>query len=107
MLWTCDWNKKEFEFIKTEYILKPNKEKEIESKKKGNIEEKVMYIKSASVHYGIELKIVLNYKDSINEIIKQSTHGLCDYYVNWAICGPPYEILTPQEKGNENKNNLI
>ena len=64
-----------------------------------------MYIKCASVHYGIELKIVLNYEDAINEIIKQSTPGLCDYYAVWVICGPPYEILPPQEKGNENKNN--
>ena len=34
MLWTCDLSKTESEFIKPEYILKPNKEEEIELKKK-------------------------------------------------------------------------
>ena len=53
MLWTFDLNKTESEFIKPEYILKPNNEEEIELKK--NIEEdKVICIKSAADHYGIE-----------------------------------------------------
>ena len=34
MLWTFDLNKIESEFIKPEYILKPNNEEEIELKKK-------------------------------------------------------------------------
>ena len=105
MLWTCDLSENESEFIRPEYILIPNKEEEKETNKNSkNIEdEQIMCIKSAADHYGIELKIVLNYEDAINEITKQSTPGLCDYYAVWVICGPPYEILPIQE--NENKNN--
>ena len=110
MLWTCDLSKNESEFIKPEYILKPNPKDEEElinnqdeDEMKEN--EKIMCIKSAADHYGIELKIVLNYEDAINEITKQSKPGKCDYYAIWIICGPPYPILPPQEIGNEYKNN--
>ncbi len=31
--------------------------------------------------------------------------GLCNYYAVFVICGRHYEILPPQKKGNEYKNN--
>ena len=105
-LWICDLSKNESEFIKPEYILKPNPEDEKELiEEELEEDEKIMCIKSAADHYGIELKIVLNYEDAINEITKQSKPGKCDYYAIWIICGPPFPILPPQEKGNEDKYN--
>ena len=92
MLWTCDTSENESLYVREEYISKEWKNSKL-------------CIKKTADYYGVELKVVLNHEDVISEIIKQTKPGFCDYYVIWVFCVPPYSILLPQKKGNENKNN--
>lgn len=49
-------------------------------------------VKDSVDYFGIEIKVVQNYKDAINEFAKQTIPGKCDYYALWILSGPPYDI---------------
>ncbi|KAH0787495.1 hypothetical protein GPJ56_008690 [Histomonas meleagridis] len=94
MLWSSELSKLESSFIDPCFID--------QSSEPGRTE----CIKTAVEHFGIEIKVVLNYYDAIKELTKQTTPGLCDYYAVWVICGPPYPIL-PIQKNPHTDPNLV
>lgn len=49
-------------------------------------------VKKAVEYYGIDLKVVQNYKDAINELTKKTKSGKCDYYAIWILSGLPYDV---------------
>lgn len=48
-------------------------------------------IKQALDYYGIEMKVVQNYKDAILALTNQTEPGKCDYYATWVLSGLPYD----------------
>ena len=87
MLWDCTMSNSENYRVDPDYILSPSP---------GN----KFCLKDAASFYGVEIKIVQNYKDAINEITKEEK-GKCPYYSVWIICGPPYKILPQKEDDPE------
>jgi len=79
MLWDCSMSNSENYRVDPDYIVSPSP---------GN----KFCLKDAASFYGVEIKIVQNYKDAINEITREEK-GKCPYYSIWVICGPPYRIL--------------
>ena len=67
-------------------------------------------LKDALDHFGVDVKVVLNYREAIEELtrvgkIKKSEKSnqyeeCCEYYAVWVMCGPPYEVL-PDQKTKE------
>jgi len=94
MFWTSDMSSKENIRVDPMFLLeKPTKDE--------------FCLKDAFDHYGLDVKIVLNYREAIEEITKvgkisksenSSKYDLCcEYFAVMVICGPPYEVL-PEEK---------
>ncbi|KAH0789512.1 hypothetical protein GPJ56_006553 [Histomonas meleagridis] len=93
MLWSNELNpEKESTEVHPDYIFKSSEEGHTEC------------IKTAVDHFGIELKVVINYYDAIVELTKQTKPGYCDYYAVWVMCGPPYALLPPQNNPHADPN---
>ena len=98
MLWTCDMSSKENIRVDPMFIT----ERPADDEK---------CLKDALDHFGVDVKVVLNYREAIEELthigkIKKSEKSdgqyeeCCDYYAVWIMCGPPYEVL-PDQKNKE------
>ena len=85
MLYDDSLNPGEADFINKKYIF--------ENKDPG----RKKCIKKAVEHFGIELKVVQNYKDAILELTKQTRPGYCDYYATWVMCSGPWAILPDKD----------
>jgi len=97
MLWTCDMSSKENIRVDPMFVT----EKPADDEK---------CLKDALDHFGVDVKVVLNYREAIEELtqvgkIKKSEKSnqiedCCNYYAVWIMCGPPYEVL-PDQKTKE------
>ena len=95
MFWTSDMSSKENPRVDPSFLLE----------KPSNDE---FCLKDALDHYGVEAKVVLNYREAIEEITRvgkiqkdeKSTQYIscCEYYSVFVICGPPYKVFPEQEK---------
>lgn len=84
MLWDCTMNNSENYRVDSDYIKNP-----LPSNK--------FCLSDAANFYGVQIKIVQNYKDAINEITKKE-NGKSPYYLVRLICGPPYKIFTNKKR---------
>ena len=97
MLWTCDMSSTENIRVDPMYINEKPADDEY-------------CLKDALDHFGVDVKVVLNYREAIEELtragkIKKSEKSnqyeeCCEYYAVWVMCGPPYEVL-PDQKTTE------
>ncbi|OHT04875.1 hypothetical protein TRFO_27550 [Tritrichomonas foetus] len=81
MLYDCLLNIQENEHIIPAYLFKP-----------ANAGENA-FVKKAVEFYGIEIKVVQNYKSAIMELNKETIPGKCDYYATWVLSGWSYEAI--------------
>ena len=98
MLWTWDMSTKEDTRVDPIFLLEKPKDDEF-------------CLKDALDYYGLDVKIVLNYREAIEEITKEGKikkseksselESCCEYYAVFVICGPPYKVF-PEQRKNEN-----
>lgn len=90
MFWNSDMNPKENIRVDDLFLLqKPTKDE--------------FCLKDAFDHYGVDMKIVLNYREAIEEITKvgqipksensSKKESCCEYFAVIVIWGPPYKVL--------------
>ena len=97
MLWTWDMSTKENTRVDPMFLLEKPKDDEF-------------CLKDALDYYGLDVKIVLNYREAIEEITKEGKikkseksselESCCEYYAVFVICGPPYKVF-PEQRNNE------
>ena len=80
MLWSVVLNPDEYEYVHVDYLSKGNPKSP-------------KCLKDVFDFYGIEMKVVQNYRDAIEELIKKDKDSKCPYYACWIINGPPFDIL--------------
>lgn len=98
MFWNSDMNPKENIRVDDLFLLqKPTKDE--------------FCLKDAFDHYGVDMKIVLNYREAIEEITKvgqipksensSKKESCCEYFAVIVIWGPPYKVLPQQNENAE------
>ena len=94
-LYNCDMNPNEDKCTDHKYLF--------ERSPKANY-----YFNECAKHYGVKVKLVLDYEEAINEIIKpwENDPKKCKYYAVWIVCGPPYPML-PKNNGKKSDPYLL
>ena len=66
------------------------------------------YFDQCANHYGVKIKLVLNYEDAMIELTKpwDKDNSKCKYYACWIVCGPPYPML-PDNGGKKSDPYLL
>lgn len=86
MLWSHEMNSKESDSVDEKYIYEPYKDAR-------------SCIKKQLDYYGIEIKVVKNYKDAIQELTQEDENlkGKCKYFATIVMNGPNFSVLPGQK----------